>query len=402
MNYVTYQANESDCGFVALKMLLATLNKNKSYLYLRKEKKLKGFSFSDLISIAGRYGVKLKAYKDEDRDLDFIFNKPALVLLDDSLAYNNHLVFLRKMRKGKVYFNDPSVGEVVMKEEEFKNCYSGKCLLVDSFDKRPFKEKEPQLVTLKEFLPSIMFQVLSTISILMGLYFIKSDSFVFIPFIFIIVFTISELFENWYYIRLLKAFDNNYLCNYMLLSKDHEKDFREFSEMKSLTFSKARNIITACCISFSIIFVLLFNDPTNTFVVLLILCLAAIDYFISLRLTKANKIAQDEKVVLTKTFGLELGENLLTLNTKTNKIAFNISFKKCITNCILLLLSFVMMLISKVTSTSFLLFSFASYYVLFEQAGRIMNYDSVNEAYLKKKCRFMETIEISKERENMI
>ena len=39
MTYFTYQGNDHDCGFACLKMLLATLNKNKSYLYLDKEGK---------------------------------------------------------------------------------------------------------------------------------------------------------------------------------------------------------------------------------------------------------------------------------------------------------------------------------------------------------------------------
>lgn len=402
MNYISYQANDFDCGFVSLKMLLATLSKNKSYLYLEKEGKLKNFSFADLIAIAASHGLTLKGYEDEDKDLDFLSKSPALLLLDDGLTYNSHLVMVRKLKKEKVYFNDPLVGEVVMKEMEFLSLYTGKYLAVSDYQIQPFKAKDEPLVHPLSILPSFLLQVLCSASILMGLYFVKTDDFIFIPFAFLILFTVIEVIEKIYVLRLFKRFDENYLTLYMLNSSNHEQDFREYSSVKTLCISKVRNVFTSIVLSFSIIAVLIINDFNYLLPILLVMSLSVLDYLISSKMTDVNKFAREERFLFKKCNGLELGENLLALNERSNKLGINTSLLKSIMTFSLLLLSLAMMLQNKLVSTNYLIFTFGAFFILYTEMGRVLSYDSSNRLYQQKKERFLEKILISKRSQNMI
>ena len=403
MNYLTYQANDHDCGFVSLKMLLATLSKNKSYLYLEKGEKKKGHTFADLIKIADEHGLTLKAYSDEeDKDLSFLLRGPALLLLDDHLTYNNHLVMVRRLKHGKVYFNDPNVGEVVMKEEEFLEKFTGKFLQVESCQIKPFQAKETKLVGFSNLIPSIIFQILSMVFLLVGLYFVQKDEYVFIPLVFLILFAISELVENWYFIKLLKHFDDEYLTDYMTYSKDRVNDYKKYVETKNLSFSKSRTLYTSCSFAISAVIILLLNDAMNCFPILLLLVLSIIDYIITSKLINQEKLANEESSILLKSKQEDLGDGLLTFNAKTNKIGFDLSAKRCLITFLMIFLAVVMMLINKIVSTNYIIFNFGAYYVLYEQFSRIISYENKQISYRKMKERFLEVISISKEKQSVL
>ncbi len=402
MKYVTYQANDHDCGFVALKMLLATLSKNKSYLYLPKDGKIRNFSFTDLIKIGKEHGLVLKAYEDEDKDVGFVTKSPALLLLNDNKTYNNHLVMVWKLRRGKVYFNDPSVGEVVMKEEEFLDLFTGKYLQVDSCQIEPYQAKEFKVTRYTQTIPILLINILSIVFLLTGLFFVKKDEYVFIPLIFLALFSISELVENWYYINLLKQFDIAYLEDYMHFSKDRVNDYKEYSKFKLLSFSKSRNIYTSITISVSILIVLIINDTVNVFPILLLMTLACIDFLITRKTFNKERISQEENSIMFRTKADDLSQNLLAFNERTNKIAFNLSFKKCLITFLTLFMAFLMMIINHLVSSNYIIFNFAAYYFLYEQFGRILDYEPQRLEYLKAKERFVEVIALSKGKQNVL
>ena len=403
MRYIQYQANNNDCGFVSLKMLLASVSKNKSYLYLKKGSKKANFTFRDLIKIASEHGLTLKAYKDEEKDLSFLVKYPGLLLLNDGLTYNNHLVMVFRLRHGKVYFNDPNVGEVAMREDEFLDKYTGHCLLIDSYDRHDFSMKAPNLVTFSSLIPTFFLQFLSIVFLLVGLSFVRKDEYVFIPLIFITLFSLAELVENWYYIKLLKHFDDTYLVDYMRYSKDRVNDYKEYTSMKLLAYSKNRNIFSSSAFAIATAIVLLINDAMNCFPILLIVCIAVIDYIVSTKIMDKENIAREESLIMNKKTPLnDLGDYLLILNHKTNKIGLNLSFKRCIITFVLLVVAVAMMLINHYVSTNYIIFTFAAYYFFYDQLVKIINAENTHVSYLKAKERFLEIITISKEKEFVV
>ena len=101
MKYFIYQGNDHDCGFAALKMYLATLAKDKSYLYIPKPKKREHYNLDDLAEISLSYGVELEVCgcsKDYYESLD----EPALTLIDE-----NHVVMIKRVRKKSITLYDP-------------------------------------------------------------------------------------------------------------------------------------------------------------------------------------------------------------------------------------------------------------------------------------------------------
>ena len=61
MKYFIYQGNDHDCAFAALKMLLAILAKDKSYLYIPKPTKRAYYDLYEIAQLSKSYGVELEA-----------------------------------------------------------------------------------------------------------------------------------------------------------------------------------------------------------------------------------------------------------------------------------------------------------------------------------------------------
>ena len=113
MKYFIYQGNDHDCGFAALKMYLAILAKDKSYLYIPKPSKREYFNLDDLALIAEKYGIELEACTCNKEYFDSL-EVPAITLIDE-----NHTVVVKSKTKHTITLYDPGRGKVKMRKEEF-------------------------------------------------------------------------------------------------------------------------------------------------------------------------------------------------------------------------------------------------------------------------------------------
>ena len=180
MKNICYQGNNHDCGFAALKMLFATISKNKNYLYLPKTSQSEGFTFLDLIEIAAIHQVNLAAYEME-------FEKipeqrfPMLVQV-----VGNHTIILLKVKKGYFYFNDPAKGRVKMRDHDFEKIYAGKVLVVENENlDRKFKAKKPQLMSKSYGIVHLV--VAALVVTMLGLDFYLMNLSENVPFIFLLI-----------------------------------------------------------------------------------------------------------------------------------------------------------------------------------------------------------------------
>ena len=57
MKYFIYQGNDHDCAFAALKILLANLAKDKSFLYLPKPARREYYDLLDVVKLGRAYGI---------------------------------------------------------------------------------------------------------------------------------------------------------------------------------------------------------------------------------------------------------------------------------------------------------------------------------------------------------
>ena len=124
MKYFIYQGNDHDCGFAALKMFLATLAKDKSYLYIPKPTKREYYSLDDLAEISKAYGITLDGNGCSKDYYDNLI-EPSLTLIDD-----NHVVMVKKKKKNFIIIYDPGCGVVRMKKDEFLRRW--RCIVLEA------------------------------------------------------------------------------------------------------------------------------------------------------------------------------------------------------------------------------------------------------------------------------
>ncbi len=387
MLYFTYQGNDHDCGFASLKMLLATLNKNKSYLYLDKEVKREEYSFLDLIEIGKEHGVLLKPYKYRIEEVNDI-KTPFLALINE-----NHLVLVKSSKRGSYEIYDPAKGIYKMKYQEFDRIWTGKTLEVNEYNEVPYKKKRTMIMPLKFTIVSLAISLVSLFSILVGFFFVKDDSYFFIPVIFLAVFAIAELVDNWYLIKEINIFDKKYIPIFFAIKKkDVKAQYKDYLKFKTDYFGFGRKFYGACIMSVVIIVVLIINDPINSIACLSLILLILLERMLFKKKDDELQKELDKNEELLIDFNNKsLVDDLLLINQNANSFALNVSMRKCIDTFIIVILSFTMMIISGNISVNFIIFHFGAFYIFFNNIDAIVTMGEKKKEYDIAKTRFIDT-----------
>lgn len=388
LTYFCYQGNDCDCGFASLKMLLATINKNHNFLYLTKPQKKGNYSFADIIRIASKYGLTLKAYRYRKEE-EVSIKTPFLVIID-----KNHLVLVKKVKSKRIIIQDPCVGIYSIKLDEFKNRFSGEVLEITDVRKVDYKKDHFHILSKTKIFLSFIISALAVASFLVGLFFVKKDTFVFVPIIFLSLFAILQLVEKWYLIKEINFFDNKYIDKYFIDSKDLKSDYKNYNEFKKNFFLYRSKIFSSFLIAVAIIITLIFNNPINAIAVFFILALSLLAYVLFYKNDRDvnNEITNlEDDLLKTKT---DINYSIYRICNKANAFALNISLRKCIISFVLLILSLLMMIAVNEISVNFVLFNFFIYYILFENINNIIMFNDSKEEYLKQKFRFIDKCNI--------
>lgn len=115
------QMEAVECGAASLAMILAYYGRFEPLEKLRIQCGVSrdGSKASNICTAAKNYGFIVKAYRKEPSDLKKM-QGPMII------HWNfNHFVVLKGFKNGKVYINDPTVGSVIVSEEEFDQSFTG-------------------------------------------------------------------------------------------------------------------------------------------------------------------------------------------------------------------------------------------------------------------------------------
>ena len=387
--YFCYQANDSDCGFASLKMLLAIRSKERGCLNIQKKNKRTNYSFADLIAIAKDYGLSLAGYRYEKKD-NVSVKTPFLALLG-----HNHLVVVTRLNSFSVTYLDPAKGKIKTHRDEFNQRWSGDTLEVESDKTENIKLVTPCKKTkLNSLFPKLVNFILSTsslASLLLGFFFIKDDAYIFIPLILLGVFISIELVQKWYLIKQINLFDIRYAPIYFNDNANiNREDLIEYNDFKKIYFTFENKIIISFAAAIIIIVALIINSPINALGVLFVLLMNVVSkiLFKNKDDRQLDKIDRAEEGVIKS--NNTSSADVLKICTLSNKYAFNISIRKCVYSFLILLLSFFMMLYSKIASVNFLLFHFGLYYVLNTYIDTLVSYTDQKREYEKSKARFLD------------
>lgn len=370
MTYICYQGNERDCGFAALKMLLANESKNKAYLNLPKPQKRKDYTYYDLIRYAARYGFMLNAYKLPNNDYMKI-PKKSIVMLG-----HNHMVYVKSVHKRYVTILDPHYGKERMNANEFKNLWNGtliKC--VSSKHAIKVTYKKPRMVPV--WMDVIHYALIGVVfgSLLTGFYLIKDDSSIIVTMLFLLLFGIAELVENWYIVKELNFFDKTFIPKYFSRKKNKNyKNYMSYIDYKRNYFASSKRLVSSAVVILAFGTLLCINDYRNLFVVLILMLLKLLDNKLFSKGEKdgTRQISNIEAVA----FDVDkmVVRNLSQANLLAGRVSLISSMKKVLYLFICLCFALMMMLVSGVVSSNFVIFHFGIYFIASESFEQLVDY----------------------------
>lgn len=292
MKYFVYQGNNHDCGFAALKIFLANLAKDKSFLYIPKPSKREYYNLNDITRISEDYGVPLESYtcsKEYYGDLE----SPSLTLIDE-----NHMVMVKKRKRRKIILYDPEKGKLVLKKDEFLRRW--KCVLLTTNypnEVPKIKKIRQHILPLKLVNLENIFAVISSVILIGSFYLLnKSENFIY-SLLFLGIFIIFQILEKFILYKQVYIFDNNYIPKYFDVKKNCSKEgYEKYIDFKRHFFTTNREMLASILTAFVITFLLCLNDFRNVFVLLTLILtkLLEIILFSKKEQESKNKIAELE------------------------------------------------------------------------------------------------------------
>ena len=390
MAYICYQGNDHDCGFAAMKMLLANKTHNKSYLFIKKPKKKKSFTFHDLSVIAKGYGFTLSGFEIPTEDYRDI-PKGSVVLFKD-----NHSVYLKKVGKRKATYYDPNIGKVSIPNKEFEKKWTGLVLECANAQRaKPLKLKKDRMTPL--WMDIIHYLMLAVVfaSLMAGFYLINDSTNIIFTMGFLLLFAITELVENWYILKELKYFDKKFLVNFFSRRSNRSIErYRYYWDYKKNYFIVAKLLISNMIMILVFSILLCINDYRNVFVFLILLLVKMIDNILFSKKEK-EKIREIEGIeAIAFDNDSTLNHSLERASKLAGKVSLDASYKKVMYMFVCLCLSLGMMIASGVVSTNFIIFHFGIYFLMSEAIENIISFFSNSNERKRKQARFLDECDL--------
>ena len=379
--FTCYQGNSSDCGFASLKMLLANISKNKSYLYIRKPAKKKDYTFLELMRIARSYGFVIASYsmpKDDIKDI----KENSLVLIN-----SNHLVYLKRVGKKHIIYFDPTIGKMRVTHEQFKKIWTG--YVLECTNSLEAKELKLTKVRMTPIWVDVLHYVLVGVifaSLMTGFYLIKDDSSIIITMVFLLLFALAELVENWYIIKELKLFDKRFMDIFFSrrINQNMTK-YKSYVDYRSNYFIVFKVLVSNLILIIAFAVLLCINDYRNVFAFMILLLLRVLD----VKLTSKNEKDNIKDIDNLESTAFDSRDQFLVKIKQANELATNFALKgslrKVVYLFICICLALAMMIVSGVVSTNFMIFHFGIYFLMSEAfAGVIRYFANIKERQIKR------------------
>lgn len=387
MKYFIFQGNDHDCGFASLKMLLAHVARDKSYLFIPKPVKREGYSVDDLVKIANEYDFKLESFGCDD-NYYVKMKTPCLTLID-----KNHVIMVKKVDKKHITFYDPAYGKTKLKRDNFLARWR-QIVIEISDDTKPRKIPKYR----QEILPKkmkIFDTIISSVSvaILVGTFYLLNDTLNAIFSLVILgLFATFQIIENFLIHREIYHFDKSYISPFFYQVKNQNKlSYYEFIEFKRKYFSLNRNLLSSVLIAILITFLLCLNDFKNLFVLLALILVKILDNVLFGRVEEKKKkeIAEyEEKCFDGKGRTVEYA-------TKANNLANLLVSQNSMKQIFYMFLSFALALVMMITTgnsgCNYVIFHFLLYYFGANSISSVLLSLSNRKEVKKEEQRFLDS-----------
>lgn len=273
------QSGEHDCAFTCLEILLAYYHHDKHYLFLKHEDRI--YSYKELVSEGAKYGTTLLGIKIKNKnEIVECNNFPLSVVIEENEG-SKHSIVVLKVKNKNVYVFDPVLGKRTLSLDYFLEIWTGFALIVKNNIKTECPHLPPELIKKKDRLFLIALQLLSGLSLFVGVFFIDKSVSIILPIIFLTGFTIVELFYRSYLIKVMKHMDDALGENVLDVQNQNYYAFYENVEKyRSTALIRLPEIIGGLLIALFTMLIILLNDVTNIVYVLFAFSFAIVESFI--------------------------------------------------------------------------------------------------------------------------
>ncbi len=299
--YFISQVGQHDCAFTCLKILLANYHHDKNYLFLPC--KDDAYSFKDLKDIASEHHMEIIGIKINDgKELMESKEFPFIVNLEKKKGVKHSVLLLSINKKyAKVY--DPENGKRKILLEVFFNQWDKKAMVAKNekgHERIKCEERVTDFIDKKDKVTIPIWQMLSGISLLLGVYFININSYFFVPIIFLSLFLIFEIFFRKNLISALKRMDNKIFSYHLKANKDEYYEvYKTLEKYRYVALTIIPNFLYTILISIFVTVILIMNSVMNAIYVVIALSLAVIHVYVYMPIfkRKSNEIMEQESTI---------------------------------------------------------------------------------------------------------
>ena len=397
--YFISQVGQHDCAFACLKMLLANYHHDKNYLFLPGEDK--AYSFKDLKDISSKYhmetiGIKIDSVQELLKSKEF----PFIITLEKNKGLR-HSVLILSANKKYVKVFDPATGKRKIPLDSLYEQWDLRALIIkDKGNYERFKcDYEPvDFISKKDKITLPIWQIASGISLLIGVYFINTNSYFFVPIIFFAIFFIFEIIFRKGLINALKRMDDN-IFNYKLNAS--KKDFYEFykveEEYRYVALSIIPNFIYTILVSIFVTALLIMNSSINVVYVLLSLIIAVIHVYVYVPYHKRKNSELLEQESLIKESNNQFQFRSIVSNT--HEVAYSLGlFKNAFTYveiAILLMSAITIMSLSNIVSVIYIFFYLCISVYLKDNFIRLLECSNKSEEFDNLLAKLLHYVDLS-------
>ena len=377
MNYFVYQSCHNDCAITCVKILLAELSHNKSFLYIDNPQASDvSYSLLQVIEFAQSYGLVLKGFESENKSLtSSSISFPCIInlKLDSSKL---HSVVIKKIRKNKALVLDPEKGVQWKKISEIESIWDGKILLIESKNIETINIKQPRILGVKEEIFLCLIQFASLITCFVSMYFINESQKIFFPLIFFAVFIVLQILHHMYMVRCLKNFDTKYMESLFDTDKKRRKEkYQIMHKFKSVIFSTPSQLVTYLTTGVFLIVLLVLNINKMFYACLGLLLVSAIDgLFLDPSFQhQKDDLDSNEFLILNSDFEETIfAQRLKEQSENAYSFSSKIFLKKTVFIMLVLFADLIVLILDSKLSLSNVLFYFFLLYFLFENLDGAM------------------------------
>ena len=386
MKYFIFQGNDHDCGFASLKMLMAHIKNDKSFLYIEKCVRKDGLSVAELIKEAKMHGLLLESYSC-DEDYFEQLKIPSLTLIR-----NNHVVMIKKVTQKKITYYDPEFGPTTIKKDEFLSIWCRIVIEIVSTDcMSDIPKKRRKILPFKLRFFEAFASVVSAAILMMTFYLLNNEKNAVFSLIFLFLFITSQLIENIIVYKEINFFDTKYIEPYFSRRKNQSKlKYLEFIAYKQNFLQNSRGLLSSILVAFMITFLLCFNDFRNVFVLLILVLVKILDLLLFAKKydSKRNEIEHyEERCFSSKEL---CADYAYKANHLANRTISQNSLRQIFYISLAFAFSLVMMFITGNSGCNYVIFHFGLYYVAFTSFSQLLTGLSTKKETYKNECRFFD------------